>query len=397
MQTVYHLISFMVGPGLLNLPLALLESEWYGILLVVFASCVCTYTSKLIVVCFDVVRWTKGDDVSYGDVGKQAFGRIGQVLIVLQVQLSLLCSACAYVMISSNYISTLFGIPYAYVVVFICSLLCMHVFLTSLRSISVFSALNLGIALWIEAVIIADAMYPSKLHHTTTVNASSFAMAYPGSVASQTVRFSYSLILVISGFFCHPALGTMYNALEKPRNCVKVVFYSQLGALCCLYLPICAITYMVYGSSLQVPVFMNLRNDTVREVAILLFALHLLLSYIITVYPLELFVQHLLRKVKGNNKSMLPGFAKSIVILATLLINVVVPPNSHAFLYVMTIPVVFLALIAPPACHLRLCFAESTAKIVLLNLAILVFGIWILLFGCYSTWYCATSKGSPPA
>ena len=93
-QTVLNTTSFMVGAGLLNVPLALVESRWYGALMVIFVAILCTYTSQILVKCLDAVRWSRGSPVSYGAVAGEVLGDFGTWVIDIQVYLSLFSSAC---------------------------------------------------------------------------------------------------------------------------------------------------------------------------------------------------------------------------------------------------------------------------------------------------------------
>lgn len=388
-QTTCNLTSFVVGAGLLNVPLALVESRWYGAAMVIFGAFLCTYTSQSLVKCLDAVRWTRGSPVSYGDIADEAFGKYGKWIIEFQLYLSLFSCACGYLMITSNYISILFSIPYVSAALGLGLVVWTHIYLKTLRQISVFSALNIGLAFWVESVIIADAMYPSE-QPVSNESGGNFAITYPGSVASENLRLAYSFVLIVSAFFCHPALPTMYNSMITPRECRKVVLWSLQGSLVFFYLPICLITYAVYGTGLKAPVFMNLRNSTVRDVAILLFSIHLLLSYIVTLYPVEQALEQIVPK-RWNRM-----YPRTIAVVATVCVVCLVPPGSHFFFLIITIPVAILALIFPPIFYLKLFWTEINNATVVINLMILAIGVWCLTFGFYSTWTC-TMRGTPPA
>lgn len=89
-QTCFHLISFMIGSGLLCLPLALVEIEWTGLLLLVLAGLVNMYTSKLLIQALDVVRWSSGKNVFFSDLGRECFGQFGAILTASLVYVSLI-------------------------------------------------------------------------------------------------------------------------------------------------------------------------------------------------------------------------------------------------------------------------------------------------------------------
>lgn len=84
-QTSFHLVSYMAGSGMLCLPLALVEIDWYGVLLLIGAAVVSAYTSKILIDAMDVVRWSHGSSVSYSDLGYECFGRVGRYATSLLV------------------------------------------------------------------------------------------------------------------------------------------------------------------------------------------------------------------------------------------------------------------------------------------------------------------------
>lgn len=93
-QSGAHLVSYMTGSGLLCLPLALVEVDWYAVLLLAAAAAVSAYTSRLLIEAMDVVRWASGASVTYSDLGFECFGRVGRLATGLLVHTTFLIT-CA--------------------------------------------------------------------------------------------------------------------------------------------------------------------------------------------------------------------------------------------------------------------------------------------------------------
>ncbi|GLE09743.1 hypothetical protein PINS_up021583 [Pythium insidiosum] len=104
-QTSFHLISFMAGSGLVCLPLALVEINWYGLLLLVVAAAVCIYTSRLLIEAMDIVRWSTGRSVSFSDLSRECFGRLGASATSVVVHGSFLWSATGYLALACSCLS----------------------------------------------------------------------------------------------------------------------------------------------------------------------------------------------------------------------------------------------------------------------------------------------------
>lgn len=92
-QTFYHVVSFLSGSGMLYLPLALVEIDWYGMLLLVAAAVVSSFTCKILIEALDVVRWSSGSSVWYSDLAYECFGRLGKHVTTLVVHVCFLTLA----------------------------------------------------------------------------------------------------------------------------------------------------------------------------------------------------------------------------------------------------------------------------------------------------------------
>ena len=174
----------------------------------------------------------------------------------------------------------------------------LHVFVPSLTALACISAVNVAIAFWIEAVIFGDAMYPLT---SIALESPAFVFETPDLThASVVVKLAYSFSLLASGFSVHALIPTIYNAMDDYRDSVRVVTHTQIGAMALLYIPICVVTYAVYGASLQAPVFFNMRNTVVRNLTVVLYTIHLLLSYTVALYPLARALEHSLQRAVGR-------------------------------------------------------------------------------------------------
>ncbi|DAZ93891.1 TPA: hypothetical protein N0F65_004738 [Lagenidium giganteum] len=393
-QTSFHLISFMAGSGLLCLPLALVEIDWCGLLLLMVAAIVSAYTSKLLTEALDVVRWSSGTQVSYSDLGYECFGRFGQYLTAILVHACFIISCTGYLGIASSCIAGITGLQTGTVLVLLSITVWFHVFIKSLKSLAVFSAVNVAIAFWIEAIIFGDAMYPLK---QITLETSAFVLDTPDlSDASMAIKLAYSFSLLSSGFFCHAIIPTFYNTMEDHRQCSTIVSRNQLGVMTTLYLPICIITYAVYGATLQAPVFFNMRNAFVRNLAIVLYTIHLLLSYTVTLFPMQqMFENCLLRMPCGAIPTMqvlvqddLSGGASStqlelliklvcrtVLVLLTLFLAYFFTPSTLDVFAYMIVPTTMLSLVFPSIFYWKLCSVDAGYLDKLANGVVLVLAV----------------------
>lgn len=402
-QTSFHLISFMAGSGLVFLPLALVEINWYGLILLVLAAAVCIYTSKLLVEAMDILRWSSGKSVTYCDLAKECLGQNGYYVTAVLLHSGFLISSTGYVALVTSCITGMTGANYGTVLCFIGLSVSLHILIKSLKALALFSAVNVGVCFWIEAVIFGDAMYPLK---QIALEQSAFIFGTPDPTdVSLPLKLAYLFSLLASGFFCHSVIPTFYNVMKHHSKCGAVVLRSQTSVASLLYLPVCVVTYAVYGATLQAPVFFNMRNPAVRYLAIVLYCVHLLLSYIVTLYPLQRAIERvflgrgedddhrffqqpamlgLFSRVRANSQPSeseqrrqrgLQYIIRLGTVLATLLLAYVFRPTALGIFGAEIIPATTLSLILPCIFFWKLCTEEAgcldkAAIVVIIALAV---------------------------
>lgn len=278
---------------------------------------------------------------------------------------------------TSACIAGITGLQNGTVLVLITTCVWFHVLVKSLKALAAFSAVNVALSFWIEAVIFGDAMYPLT---QITLNEPAFEFVTPDLSGSNIfVKLSYSFALLASGFFCHSIIPTLYNAMDDHRQCSSVVAKSQFGVMGLLYLPICVMSYAVYGDSLQAPVFFNMRNTIVRNMTIVLYCIHLLLSYTITLYPLQrAFESWLLRVPCGSSIPSVQSLAanerdphcrrveaavklvsRTILVLLTLFLSYFLMPSTLDIFGYMLVPTTVLSLVLPSVFYWKICHEEA--------------------------------------
>lgn len=414
-QTFYHLLSFITGTGMLCLPLALVEINWYGVLLLVAAAAVSAYTSKLLIDALEAVRWLRGTSVSYSDLGHECFGAVGKVVTSVLVHSSLLILSTGYLALTSSCLVDVLGLHYGTVMVLVAVCVWFQVLVPSLKALAILSAVNVAISFWIESVILGDAMYPLK---QIALEHSDFVFVTP-DLSDVTVmgKLSYTFSLLLGGLFGHSIIPTLYDAMEDSNQCNSVVAWTKLGTTALLYLPICCVTYAVYGATLQAPVFFNMRNAVVRNVAIVLYSIHLLMSYTITLFPVQRAFETWI--VQPPSKSNLHSpvevaaaagalpfvnsnpasqcahqgqregveiaarvFCRSILVLTTLLLGYFTAPSTIDIFAWMLIPTALLALVLPCVFYWLLCSEDATrtdcVASILISMVAIVTACWSL-------------------
>ena len=94
----YNVICTVVGTGLLQLPYGLYESGWIGVFLLIGMCCVATYTAILLIKCMDPPSGKKL--YTYSEVGKEAFGPMGGIVVDVMLHATLIGVATIYLILA---------------------------------------------------------------------------------------------------------------------------------------------------------------------------------------------------------------------------------------------------------------------------------------------------------
>lgn len=272
-----------------------------------------------------------------------------------------------------------------------------QVFVPSLRELAVVSAINVGLSFWIESVILGDAMYPLK---QIAEEKPEFVFVTPDLTDTPVFqRVAYIFGLVFGCVFCHTLVPTMYNAMSNHRRCTTVVTRSIFAITALLYLPVCCVTYAVYGPTLEAPVLFNMRNVVVRTLAIVLYAIHLLISYGITIYPLQRAFENWLISISCGSLPGLPAMSspradehfedhveatvrvvsRTMLVLSTTLLSYFFMPNAVDVFAWMMVPMVLLALLLPSVFYWKICNEEAGCLDKLAVLFVSAMGVALLV------------------
>lgn len=289
-----------------------------------------------------------------------------------------------YLSLSTSCLMGITGLSSSTALLLIACCVWSQVLVSSLKKLVMISIVNLAVAYWIELVIFGDATYPLT---QIAMEDPTFEFTTPDLTGQPLyAKLAYSFSLLASGFFCHSIVPTIYNAMEDHRQCSKVVVRSQLGVLASLYLPICVVTFAVYGTTLQAPVFFNMRNVFVRDVTIVLYCIHLLLSYTVTIFPLQRALEKWLLEMPCN---ALPGIqshleesshvevtvriaCRTLVVLLTVFFSYVLAPTTLSVFGYMIIPSNTMSLILPSIFYWKLCRADASIWGRIANVGIMV-------------------------
>jgi len=174
--------------------------------------------------------------------------------------------------------------------------------------------------------------------------------------------------------YCYEGIGVVIpieSSMKRPTMMLPVL-YSVMGIISCLLISFGSIGYLGYGSATQSIITGNLPDNTWTLIIKLLLCFTLMVSFPIQMYPvIELFD----KQIKNDKKWLWSTLMRTGLAIFASFVGLSLP---HFGLFIGLIGAFgssTLAFILPCAFHLKLFKLEATISVMILDWAILIFGL----------------------
>ncbi|KAJ3249123.1 hypothetical protein HDU78_007085 [Chytriomyces hyalinus] len=270
-EAIYHIICVIAGSGVLQLPYALNQSGWVGILLVVFAAFANNYSGSLLVKCL----YANGDRETgaarlkgFSHIGLEAFGNTGRLLVEGFTSTMLLGVPVVYLILAGMNLEIIFGVFSLKGWITISAILVLIPFVTfkTLKEIAVLSALGVFATIVVIATVIFYAirdipLNAGKVTHKW-IDTTQFASAL-GSIS-----FSYS------GNYIYPEVEA---SMANPQQFSTVLSMSMV-IISVMYLVTAILGYGAYGNLTTSPILNNLPAGFISRFSMFIITAHVLFA-----------------------------------------------------------------------------------------------------------------------
>lgn len=264
-RALYNLFCSMAGAGTLQLPLALSQSGWLGIVLIMMSSIFSNYTAKILIRSMYAKPAKKLR--TYVDIGGYAFGLPGRLITRFFQVLTLfgICTLfqllaclfffffCCFVFFNLNslrfsflatnfqtifqiypnkFTSTLFHLEWT----LICALLVLPIsYLKTMKEISVLAFFGSAASLIVAIITIV----------LTCISIATNGVATTTYVASSWSNLALGFATVNFCFTGHPVFPTIENNMKNPKRFRFLIDFTFV-LLIVLYLPMAILSYLVW-------------------------------------------------------------------------------------------------------------------------------------------------------
>ncbi|RKP26024.1 transmembrane amino acid transporter protein-domain-containing protein [Syncephalis pseudoplumigaleata] len=360
----FNIICVIAGTGTLQLPLAMHQSGWFGVFLIVLSALMAIYTGNLLIRCLYVYPGRRL--TGYGDIGDAAFGRPGRWVVMFFNYAILLGASCIYIMlVGSNTYSLLaasnMGSPLserAWIAVAGVVVLLPVLAVKTLKEAAILSAF--GTIATVVVVVVSATLSGLELARPDHVPAR-HAFINPSQLAIALASISFSF----GGNVVYPHVeATMRHPKSWPR-----VLTAAIASTCVMYFIICVPAYLAYGDKIQSPIFHSLPQGAATTSAIILITIHVLLAapILITSFALDIESRLSVSVARlGRFKEFIYRASIRTTSVALLTVVAMVVPFFGDFMALLgALANCMIVFVLPIVCYLRLFGWRSVWKITL--------------------------------
>uniref|UniRef100_H2Z6U2 Amino acid transporter transmembrane domain-containing protein n=1 Tax=Ciona savignyi TaxID=51511 RepID=H2Z6U2_CIOSA len=285
---VLFITGEMTGSGVLALPKAVKDAGWVGLFLIFMCAGISSFTGTVLGRCWTLLRDNKPElkghcSDPYPTIGYNTFGRPGKIIVNISVYFTLYGVCVVLLLIASGNIQSLLAqvnadisLCYWVMIIGVLAPFCW------LKSPKDFWPIALGatVTTAIACVLIfIQAIMDIKVAHNRTVE---YRETHPDGFESFFLAFG----MILFCFGGMAAFPTIQADMREPERFPKAVIVA-MGSILCMYIPVGAIGFSVYGDLVADNIFDSLSQGPMKTIATILITMHLVFAYVIIQNPLS--------------------------------------------------------------------------------------------------------------
>ncbi|KAF2363943.1 Amino acid transporter transmembrane domain, partial [Trinorchestia longiramus] len=346
--TSFFLIAQMAGAGFLSLPMALNNTGWLGVPMMIVFCVAVGYSGTRLGICWVILeeRWPEEYAIPirqpYMEIADKALGKHGRRTALWCVLLTLIGGSTVYIILVSQLTSAIAGDDALSVCEFVIIYgLCLLPF-TWLGTPKDFWQASI---IAVTATVIACAVVFIELF---VAHVDDPLIQYPNpSISSFSLGFG-AILFAFGGASTFP---TIQNDMRDRSDFWKSVVVAFLGILT-VYLPVAVAGYGLLGNTVSSNILLAVGDNTVVVVAIVTEVLNLLGTYLITFNPISQTFEEMLNiPGKFGPKRMA---LRSSVVLIEILICLAIPDFGLILNLIGGSTVTLCSFILPPIMYMKL-------------------------------------------
>ncbi|KAL5224826.1 hypothetical protein ABZP36_011465 [Zizania latifolia] len=389
LKTCFNGVNALSGVGMLSIPYALSRGGWLSLTIFITIAVICFYTGILLQRCIDSSSLVK----TYPDIGEQAFGLKGKIIVAIFMYLELYLVAIDFLILEGDNLEKLFpnvsfhvaglriGGKQGFVVIF--SLLVLPT--TWFRSLNILAYVSLGGVL-ASIVLIASLVW---------VGAFQGVAFHEKGVLVNWAGIPTAMSLYAFCFSGHAVFPMIYTGMRDRRMFPTVLLLCFI--ICTLgYGLMGVIGYLMYGESLRSQVTLNLPSRSLASsIAIYTTLINPFTKFALLVTPIAEAIEGGLglRAAAGGGMRWRRDATVSVAVRTALVVSATVVALAVPFFaYVVALTGSFLSssmtMLLPCVCYLKIS-SRTPTKLGLVEtvvcVGVIVVGVGVIGVGTYSS------------
>ncbi|CEP07987.1 hypothetical protein [Parasitella parasitica] len=351
-NTLSSIICVVAGTGILAIAHALGQSGWVGLVYLVASACMSHFTGIILIKCLYAEKCHgSGRLQDYADIGLAAFGKPGQVVGWVFSQAFLFLTPTIYMILASENISDILAqngfvwlgrrvcVWLIAVVVGVPFLLVRN--MRDVSFLSTFASLCTACLLLVVCVV---AM--SSSDYTAAVHSVHHDIAIPKNIpiAFSTFSFSYCGHVIYPHLEASMITPKRWSKVLLVSTCVVSIMYFTMGLVC----------YLVFGNSVQSPVYKSLPAGSSQSIAMFVITVHVLLAIPFYLYVFTKRIELWLRISDDGDGRLMRTALRMVQIVVCGIFAMFVPYFSDFMALVGTILSDTLSFVLPSVFWLKL-------------------------------------------
>ncbi|KAJ3315441.1 hypothetical protein HDV04_002983 [Boothiomyces sp. JEL0838] len=356
LEALYHIVCVVAGTGILQIPYALNQSGWIGLVFLCGSAFVNHYTGSLIIKNL----YYHGKRLEgYPHIGGEAFGKAGFYTVSFFYNTAMGGSVCLYLILTGMNLEELIGVfnHQRWTILVSACLLVPFLLLKTLKEVGFVSLLGaLASVIVVVIVVVVGGMeyetYKDQVTHQL-FNPKAF-----GSVLG-TFCFSYG------GNYVYPEVE---RSMAKPAS-FKTVLTLGMISITTMYLAVGVVGYLTYGNLTVSPILLNLPPGFSKTFSLAIITFHVVFACPLLLTTISCDMERALNCNTNTSRSLL----RVIILSGICFLSVFLPYFADLMNLVGAVSNTMLIFILPIILDHVLHPTKSVPKI-LLHLFILLIG-----------------------
>ncbi|KAI9318730.1 transmembrane amino acid transporter protein-domain-containing protein [Dichotomocladium elegans] len=325
----FNLVCVVCGMGALQLPYALAQGGWMGLLILFLSWLFSTYSGIVLIRC--LYHDGKSRLSSYQEVAYAAFGWVGSWIAFFFTAVCLIGVPVLYVMLAGQNLHQICIGTSAELTFPIWTIICAavvgipFVFFKSLKEVgigSLFGVLTTVIVIFIclaEGVIDQNSRAINPVHHPVIWD-----------------KFPIALSSIAFSFGGNPVYPNVEAGMRHPQHWPRVLFIG-LATCVAMYMLSAIPGYYIYGVDVESPIYNSLPPSNAKLAAIILITIHVLLAMPVLMTSFALDLEKLMRISTFHHSKFLEFLLRALLRVSMIVVVTVIAVEVPSFGNIMSL------------------------------------------------------------